>query len=43
MMKPREVQVTKPIGFQFNVDKRGQEHQKELHDKLKKEQEEMER
>jgi hypothetical protein len=30
MMKPREVQVTKPQEFKFKVDKRGEEHQKEM-------------
>ena len=35
--------MTKPIGFQFEVDKRGEEHLKDLQDKLKKEQQELER
>ena len=43
MMKPRDVQVTKPIGFNFKIDQRGADYQKELQDKLKKEQEELER
>ena len=43
MMKPREVQVTKPLEFKFKVDKRGEDHQKELQEKLKREQEELER
>ena len=43
MMKPRDVQVTKPIGFSFKIDQRGTNHQKELQNKLKKEQEELER
>ena len=43
MMKPRDVQVTKPIGFSFKIDQRGADHQKELQEKLKKEQEEVER
>jgi hypothetical protein len=38
MMKPRDVQVTKPIGFSFKIDQRGADHQKELQEKLKKEQ-----
>ena len=41
--QPREVQVTKPLEFEFKVDKRGEEHVKELQEKLQKEQEELER
>ncbi len=42
-MKPREVQVTKPQEFKFKVDKRGEGHLKEMQEKLKKEQGELER